>query len=441
MRQTERTLYSREIPHSSFRFVDLRSPDGPASKEQLFAEISKNPVPINGLDNPIYHEVEGKEFTVDFVLEQIALKTRLAENDQNYEQKQAAIDQFPIDAQRLVERVQMFEEEFRTAFENTALYNQETPFTAELVFALRDFLVARIPTWFPIWDCNPITQYSHEQQVMNFRERTLKHIDCNMLYIFEYVKEWNGLVEKENIDDTNKNVLQLDPNFMMCRALLHDLGRWFTQDSRAHEEIPAMLTENGLRRELLTLDDGNAATHPRAFDLSQPMSLKSMIRVIEFQTDFYSKPHNDFVWDEATKLLLAEDSVIPFEQRQAIVANLENLRQKELRHPELALMYMLYSGRGYRQTTSDDMDNWHQILQVELANNPAKLRYLEQEAVMLETSRVFLTTLGMSPNMMRSRVMEKWEKLDSADHQFLEKCFPELVAEVRGAQAQPQIQV
>lgn len=435
-RQQETARHSPSSQAREFRFPFpekiTQSPEALISP--IFREILNHPEGANGFDNPYFQEAEQHPFTEEYVLGTIQHKTYLAPNDQNFAEKQAAIDAFGVDAAKLVERVNAFEKAFAQEFAGTALFEVDKPFTPALVFRLREFLITWIPKNpedFPGWDCNPITQYSREQQVMNFAQRTLKHIDADMLYVYEYSMAWNAQVEEQPLSVEEKAQLKLDPYFMMCRALLHDLGRWFTQDSRAHEEIPAAIAVTiGLRRDLLTLEDGIPGTHPRDFDVTQPISKKTLIRIIEFFSDFNSKPHDDFVWPETVALITALQSLDKndpnFAALTKAVAKLEYLRQAELRHPHLYTKYFLYSGRGYIPTSIEDTYNWEKLLEAQYAQvNPGKLQYLKTEKRMLETGSIFLEVLGLAPSTIRNRVMQRWQQLDSHNANIL-SCFPEM---------------
>lgn len=449
------------------RVLDARPGYYSADIQRLFAEIITTDQPVNGLQNPIYDQNAGHHYGADFYLEQVAAKTRFAATDAMHAEKTAALAQFQPDAERLAARVQEFGAEFRAQFEATALYDRNQPFTAQLVFELREFLLDRMPTWFPIWDKNPFTQYSGEQQVMNFLQRTMQHIDCLLLYTNEYFTGWNKLVDGHAQSPEAAEQLRVDVYQMMCRALLHDLGRWFTQDARAHEEIPASFAEvltadgtvisPGLRRDLLTVGSTDPAEHPRGFDLRNKISMKVLVRVIEFFADFNSKPHEDYVWSYTIPILAELQALMQEEARlenegmsldenekqrlEALieVANrLEHLRTRNLRHPKFAFMYFLYSGRGYKHTTEADMPQWREILETELAHNPDKLEYLITEARMLEQGQAFLVSLGLSPEEIRSRVMANWQAVDLNDTRFMEKCFPQMLAEIEAAKAVAQ---
>lgn len=443
LRNLEKLAYTPDQPRENFSFPHLVP--HPENSEILVTDIMlqilQHPLGVNGYDNPHFAQAEREPFTVPVVLESVEHKAHVHMTDNRFAEKHVAISQFQADAERLVGRVENFERAFIEQFTETALFEVDKPFTAELVFKLRNFLTQWIPTWYPIWDCNPITQYSHEQQVMNFAQRTLKHIDCDMLYVFEYSKAWNDKVDTEQFSEDEKEKLRLDPYFMMCRALLHDLGRWFTQDSRAHEEIPAAIAVKiGLRRDLLTLDDGNPATHPREYDVTKPVSKKMLIRIIEFFSDFNSKPHDDFVWPETASLLIALKQLDPedpiYEQSSQLAMKLEQLRQSELRYIDLAMYYFLYSHGGYVHTSVEDSKNWYPILK-ELygERNPGKLQYVVTEARMIATGRIFLEALGLAPSTMRSRVMEKWQQIGLNDEGILD-AFPDLKASLEAEKTQ-----
>ena len=257
-------------------------------------------------------------------------------------------------------------------------------------------------------------------------------------------------------EDQDQSQLQVDVNFAMCRALLHDLGRWFTQDSRAHEEIPASFAEvlddsdrvliPGLRRDLLTLEDPVSGEHPRLYKVTKPMSMKTMMRMMEFLSDFLSKPHQDFIWSTTIARIhevqqiqqmgeyvgeLFPNDVKLLSELEEKIAQMERLRQQELRYPELAFMYMLWSGRGYKETTVADMANWQEIIKTELAHNPAKIDYLMQEAQMLETGKIFLQTLGLSPSEVRNAVVDRWSKLGVTTPDFFKNCLPEMLEQLK----------
>ncbi|MBP7768316.1 hypothetical protein KA082_00580 [Candidatus Woesebacteria bacterium] len=400
---------------------------------QILQEIATHPDKSpNGFQNPFYDQAKKSPFTKEFVLEQVA-HTR---NGQQSPEKTAAHAQYEADAVWLVERVQAFEEALSTEFAGTALFDETQPFTEELVFKLYDFLVRFKPEKFPVWDCNPITRYSHEMQVMNFAQRTLYHIGADMVYIHELCQMWNTIVDGKisTTLDLDSNALKLDPYYMMCRALLHDLGRFFTQDSRAHEEIPAAIAvRTGLRRDLLTLDDGNQSTHPRWYLLINLISKKTLIRIFEFWADFNSKPDNDSV-PEGTivymNILKQLEKELAKVERYAyilkLIQQLEQLRQGDLRRVDRLFVYFLYSGRGYEPTTRQDAVDWRKILTDKYAEaNPDKLKYLLTEAQMLVDGVAFLKHIGIDPVELRKRVVERWQKL-GPDVKNIRNCFPEL---------------
>lgn len=451
------SLYHPLIPKELFRFIDTRPEFFPYELQGLFDEILANHTEINGLDNPIYTQApDVHTLQPEFFLEQIERnnKYNIRANDPARAEKEAAIGQYHADAVKLVERVKSFEQAFRNKFGETALYNRGQEFTPGLIFDLRDFLITWIPEWFPIWDCNPITQYSKEQQVMNFRQRTMQHIDCVLLYTYEYFRAWNAQVEKYARPDQDTTKLKVDVNFMMARALLHDLGRWFTQDTRAHEEIPASFAEKldengnvietGLLRILLTLGDGDPSTHPRGFDLGDgPMTLKKIIKAVEFNIDVFSKPHKDKV-EEYVVAMLARVKALTAPELQGqerkltsheakelqallvVTTQFEHDRQSELRYTELGIFYMMYSGGGYRDIPISEMTNWYEYLYNRFEGNQEKLAYYVKEAQMLETSRIFLRQIGLAPALMRLKVMERWKYLNPEDFHFLDICFPDL---------------
>jgi hypothetical protein len=467
-------LYHPLIPRELFRFLDTRPEFFAYEFQGLLDEILANPSEINGIDNPIYTQAPNiHTLAPEFFLEQIERnnKYKIRDNDPARAEKEAAIEQYRADAEKLVERVKSFEHAFRNQFGETALYTRGRELTPGLVFDLRDFLIQWIPEWFPIWDCNPITQYSKEQQVMNFRQRTMQHIDCVLLYTYEYFTAWNAQIEKYARPDQDQTKLQVDVYFMMARALLHDLGRWFTQDTRAHEEIPAAFAEKideqgnvietGLLRTLLTLDDGDPSTHPRAFNLGDGlMTLKKIIKAVEFNADVFSKPHKDKVEDYVVAMfsriqaLTGTDftgEILPVSKGEekeleyllTVTAQLEHDRQSELRYTELGHFYMMHSGGGYKDIAISEMKNWYEYLYNRLGGNQEKLAYYVKEAQMLETSRIFLRQLGIAPALIRLKVMERWQNLNAEDDNFLAICFPDIkeVVYSERAAAKAQVQV
>jgi hypothetical protein len=320
------------------------------------------------------------------------------------------------DVDRLAQRIDTFSSAFRDQFSNTALCESGQPFSVELVEQLHDFLQAWIPDWFPLWDHNPFTRYSHEEQVTNFSSRTLRHIELAALYVREYSRLWNEQIAKHCSELRQRDAALLDENYMMCRALLHDLGRFFTQDPRAHEEIPAFIAlRSGLRRDLLTLDDGNPASHPRDFSIID-MSKKQFVRMIDFFSDFFSKPHHDGIWPEIIERMNDDGSKLPADEIRMIIQKAELLRQMELRHPDLALQYFLFSALGYQEVLVGESKRWLEILEERYAADSARLKYYLTEARMLREGMAFLQALGISPRLVRERVERKWTSQIRAQH-------------------------
>jgi hypothetical protein len=481
-----------ELPHKktqNFRFIESGERYQP-SLQALFDEIIATNQPVNGLHNPVYEQTAVTEglvsdpafyaeaalagtylkgiipevvtlpkqpiYNAQYYVDSVAAKARISPEDPKYAEKAAAVARFYQDAEKLVARIEEFKAAFELEFKQTALYDRSKTFTAQIVIELRQFLITWIPEKFPIWDHNPFTPYSPDEQKFNFQNKTLQHIDTLLIYTFEYFTRWNELVAQNAREDQDQSQLQVDVNFAMCRALLHDLGRWFTQDSRAHEEIPASFAEvlddqdrvviPGLRRDLLTLEDPVSGGHPRFYDVNEPMSMKTIMRMMEFLSDFLSKPHQDFIWSTTIARIHEVQQIQQIEayvgelfpkdiqllsELEEKIAEMERIRQQELRYPELAMMYMLWSGRGYKDTTVADMANWQSIIETELAHNPAKIDYLLHEAQMLETGKIFLQTLGLSPSEVRNAVVDRWSKLDVTTPDFFNNCLPEMLEQLK----------